>query len=144
MLSSMFDSTTIPVLEQVVNFTEARHGVLAGNVANLDTPGYRTRDLSPELFRERLQEAVEAQHAQPSSTYGSAERYGPLDHNRAMDAFRDVKESMKSILFHDNSDVSLERQVTEIAKNQLEHDLAVSIMSAQFRLLRTAISERLA
>ena len=47
MLSSMFQSSTIPVLEQVVNFTEARHGVLAGNVANLDTPGYKTRDLSP-------------------------------------------------------------------------------------------------
>ena len=40
-----------PVLEQVVNFTEARHGVLAGNIANLDTPGYKTRDLSPELFQ---------------------------------------------------------------------------------------------
>ena len=42
----------MPVLEQVVNFTEARHGVLAGNIANLDTPGYKTRDLSPALFQE--------------------------------------------------------------------------------------------
>ena len=55
MLSSMFQSSTLPVLEQVVNFTEARHGVLAGNIANLDTPGYKTRDLSPELFQERLE-----------------------------------------------------------------------------------------
>src|SRR4030042_4347215 len=77
MLSSLFSSTTIPVLEQVVNFTEARHGVLAGNIANLDTPGYRTRDLSPELFQQRLQKAIEAQHTRPSPTYGSAERYGP-------------------------------------------------------------------
>ena len=32
-------------------FTEARHSVLAGNVANLDTPGYKTRDLSVETFQ---------------------------------------------------------------------------------------------
>jgi flagellar basal-body rod protein FlgB len=132
------------VLEQVVNFTEARHGVLAGNIANLDTPGYRTRDLSPELFQQRLQKAIEARDEPPSTTYGSAERYGSLNATRAMDPFRDVKDSMKSILFHDDSDVSLEQQVTEISKNQMEHDLAVSIMSAQFRLLRAAITERLA
>ena len=55
MLSSLFQSSSLPVLEQVVNFTEARHGVLAGNIANLDTPGYKTRDLSPALFQQRLQ-----------------------------------------------------------------------------------------
>ena len=65
MLSSLFRSSTIPVLEQVVNFTEARHGVLAGNIANLDTPGYRTRDLSPELFQDRLKEAIDTRYQPP-------------------------------------------------------------------------------
>src|SRR5690349_14470935 len=59
MMSSMFDASTLPLLEQVVNFTEARHGVLAGNIANLDTPGYRTRDLSSEEFQGRLEKAIE-------------------------------------------------------------------------------------
>ncbi|HEX6961110.1 MAG TPA: flagellar basal body protein, partial [Lacipirellula sp.] len=59
MVPSMFSSGSLPLLEQVVNFTEARHGVLAGNIANLDTPGYRARDLSPEEFQERLKDAVE-------------------------------------------------------------------------------------
>ena len=45
MSMGIFQSTTIPVLEQVVNFTEARHTVLAGNLANLHTPGYQARDL---------------------------------------------------------------------------------------------------
>ena len=58
MLSNMFESTTIPVLEQVVNFTQARHGVLAGNIANIDTPGYKTRDISPDEFQARLDEAI--------------------------------------------------------------------------------------
>ena len=56
---SLFDSSTVPVLQRVVEFTEARHGVLAGNIANLDTPGYKTRDLSPELFTAKLKQAID-------------------------------------------------------------------------------------
>jgi flagellar basal-body rod protein FlgB len=150
MLSSIFQSTTIPVLEQVVNFTEARHGVLAGNIANLDTPGYKTRDLSPELFQERLKDAVDARRE--SAPAGSASPgFGVSESvqterrtERQAKAFRKVEESMKSILRHDNSDVSMERQINEIVKNQQQHNLAINIMSAQFRLLRAAITERVA
>lgn len=58
MIDKMFNSTTIPVLEQVMNFSQARHAVLAGNIANMDTPGYRVRDLSPEKFEAKLKEAL--------------------------------------------------------------------------------------
>ena len=66
MLDSLFSNSTLPMLEQVVGFTQARHGVLAGNIANLDTPGYHTRDLSPEMFEKQLKQAVTAQHAAQS------------------------------------------------------------------------------
>ena len=55
---------------------------------------------------------------------------------------RQVRESLKSIQFLDGSDVGIEQQVTEVAKNQFLHNLSVSIMNSQFRLLQTAISER--
>ena len=149
MLSSIFQSSTIPVLEQVVNFTEARHGVLAGNIANLDTPGYRTRDLSPALFQERLQQAIKTRHEPPAPTYsdsfGVSTTYeSDRRADRQLQAFRKVEESMKSILRHDDADVSMEQQINQIVKNQQQHSLAINIMSAQFRLLRAAITERVA
>ncbi len=64
MKPGMFNGTTIPVLEQVVNFAQARHGVLAGNVANMDVPGYKTQDLSQDLFQERLKDAVAQRNTQ--------------------------------------------------------------------------------
>jgi flagellar basal-body rod protein FlgB len=147
-LSSLFRSTTIPVLEQVVNFTEARHGVLAGNVANLDTPDYTTRDLSPALFQKRLKEAIEVRHRPATKAYGATEGLGDMQTNRQADqeltAFQKVEESMTSILRHDEADVGMEQQINEIVKNQQQHNLAVNIMSAQFRLLRAAITERAA
>jgi flagellar basal-body rod protein FlgB len=151
MLPSLFDSTSIPLLEQVVNFTEARHGVLAGNIANLDTPGYRTRDLSPELFQQRLRDAVESQRsASTSPTYGSPGNYGPLSprdtriERNDFQGLHEVANSVKGMLRHDENNVGLEKQVNEMVKNQVEHNLAISVMTAQFRLLRAAVTERVA
>jgi flagellar basal-body rod protein FlgB len=147
MIESLFQSTTIPVLEQVVGFTQARHGVLAGNVANLDTPGYKTRDLSPALFEEKLREAVEKRrepvprNSLPQS-YGYDSTQVRKSQRSSMDDFRDVQASLKSILYHDESDVAIEKQVTEMAKNQSRHNLALSLMISQFQLLEAAISER--
>ena len=153
MLSTLFGTSSVPLLEQVVNFTEARHGVLAGNIANLDTPGYKTRDLSPELFQQKLREAVQTSHASSAPAYGygnygsfaspqSASSVSRGDRNFA--AFDQVKDSYKSVLRHDGVNVSMENQINQIVKNQQEHNLAVGILSNQFRLLRAAISERVA
>ena len=143
MLSSIFDSSTAGMLEQVVNFTQARHGVLAGNIANIDTPGYKTRDLSPEQFQKRLKEAVDyRRQAAQSPTYAINAQLAGRQPATGHDGMDQVRESMKSILYHDNSDLSIEHQVTEISKNQAQHNLALSLMTAQFRLLRAAITER--
>ena len=143
MLSSIFDSSTVPVLEQVVNFTQARHGVLAGNIANLDTPGYKTRDISPDEFQNRLQEAVESRREKAlSPTYEINARLAGRNTATGFDGMDKVRESAKSILYHDNSDVSIEQQVAEISKNHALHNLALNIMTAQFRLMRAAITER--
>jgi len=144
MLSSLFDASTIPMLEQVVHFTQARHGVLAGNIANLDTPGYKTRDLSPVNFQNQLKEAIKSQQstAQTPSYAINAELAGKLNESTRHDEWHKVRETTKDILYHDNSDVGIEQQITEIAKNQGQHNMALTIMNSQFRLLRAAITER--
>jgi flagellar basal-body rod protein FlgB len=145
----MFGNSTIPMLEQVVQFTQARHGVLAGNLANMDTPGYRTADLSTERFQAKLREAIEARDNR--GIRARNERYAGITSSSSspfaeadFDEFGEVKETMQSILHHDNSNVSLEKQVTELAKNQADHNLAITLLTSQMRLLQTAISERVA
>jgi flagellar basal body rod protein FlgB len=53
-----------------------------------------------------------------------------------------VTDSLAGILRHDENNTSIEQQVTEIAKNQAQHNMALSLMTAQMRLLRAAITER--
>ena len=117
MLSTMYQASTIPVLEQVLKFTEARHSVLAGNIANVDTPGYKTRDLSPALFQERLREAIQSRQQPTSPRYDG---YSTYDTSRTAettrDVFQKVEDSMNSILRHDDGDVH--RQIQRRVRRQ--------------------------
>jgi len=135
-LGSIFQSTTIPTLEQVVQFAQARHNVLAGNVANLDVPGYRARDLSVSDFQTRLKEAIQTQRQPPVFQSPGETIFQP---NRTM---AEVSQENRTILRHDDGNVGLEHEVTEMVKNQIQHNLALAIMASQFRLLQAAISER--
>lgn len=136
MLPQLFGSTNIPVLAEVLNFAQARHTVLAGNVVNVNTPGYRLRDLSETAFQEKLQEAIRLSQstAQPVSP--------GLAHTEPGDPLREVRRSLENIIYHDDTNIDLEKQITEINKNQILHNFALTVMTDQFRLLESAISER--
>ena len=136
MLPNLFNSTTIPALGEVLNFAQARHTVLAGNIANVNTPGYRLRDLSPTEFQQRLKEAIAASRkaSQPLSPGLACSEPG--------DPMRQVRASLENIVYHDDTNIDLEKQVAEMTKNQLLHNFALTVMTDQFQLLQTAISER--
>jgi flagellar basal-body rod protein FlgB len=136
MLPHLFASTNIPVLAEVLNFTQSRHTVLAGNVANVNTPGYRLRDLSEATFQEKLKEAIE------KSKTASRPLSPGLTESESGDPLREVRGTLENILYHDDTNIDLEKQVTEMSKNHLLHNFALTVMTDQFQLLQTAISER--
>ncbi len=138
MLSSLFQSTTIPVLQEVVSFSQARHAVLAGNIANIDTPGYQARDLSVEDFQARLKQAIEDRD-QPQV---ADDKYMVPAGETALapkPLMAEVAKSSRSILRHDMGNVDMESQVSEMVKNHMQHNLALTILSDQFRQLQLAI-----
>lgn len=137
MLRTMFDSTTIPVLQETIRFAQARHEILAGNVANMDVPGYQVRDLSVDAFQKKLRDALELRREQATSEVSPG-----ILNTETDDPLREVRDSMKSILYHDKSNVGLEQQVAELSKNQFLHNLSISVLGSQFRILQAAVTER--
>ncbi|MCL4192100.1 MAG: flagellar basal body rod protein FlgB [Thermoguttaceae bacterium] len=136
MFDALLQQTTLPILEQVVNFNQARHTILAGNIANMDTPGYQARDLSVGDFQGRLKKAIQSRQQRVAAlSPGDIAALAP-------DNLAEVARESQPILYHDGSNDGVEHQVTEMVKNQMQHNLALSIMGSQFRLLQTAISER--
>ncbi|QDV27623.1 flagellar basal body rod protein FlgB [Aureliella helgolandensis] len=134
MWDSWLSNSTLPALEQSATFAQKRHMLLAGNIANLDTPGYQTRDISIEDFHASLREAIESKHA--------PEVYRSPGSNAVLpDQMEKVRDVTKQILYHDGSDVSVEEQVTEISKNQAMHNMSIALMRSQLRTLQAAIRE---
>lgn len=131
---NVLQNKTITALEQTISFAQRRHELLAGNIANLDTPEYRARDLDEGDFQNALRETLDS--TSPRDLVSSA-RPGTRD-----DRLSGPRNAMEQVVFHDGSDVSLESQVTEMSKNKHLHNLAITTMRSQFSLMRAAITER--
>ncbi len=139
MYESLFRATTLPMLQQVVSFTQARHQVLASNIANLDVPGYRAKDLPVGEFQRQLAEAIRQRHEPtPFRSPGEPDSVSLTGRLEPVE----LQDLPEMILYHDDSTKGLEYQVSEMLKNQMQHNLAISLMTHQFNLLRAAINER--
>lgn len=165
MLDSIIGSTTIPLLEQMARFGERRQEVLAGNLANIDTPGYRMRDLPVEKFHEALRQAVasgRSQHGDNSLPLsasqssrapipgGAATPYQPSKVPApplpAAELFPDslfqaVESPPQNLTFQDANNRSIEVQSMQMVRNAMLQQYAVEVMNSQLRMLEVAISE---
>lgn len=148
MFPNMFSSPVLKSLEQTAEFTERRHAILAGNIANMDTPDYQTMDLSVDTFQTNLRSAIQAerqsQNLAPGMRLGLlgsvAEAANPDILAAKEVAVQKVRDSMRQVVYHDGSDDSLELQATQMVKNQSMHTAAIAMMRAQFRQLQMAIA----
>jgi flagellar basal-body rod protein FlgB len=149
MFNALFDSTPIPLLQKVASFTERRHEVLTGNIANVSTPDYQTRDLPVAAFQEALKEAAQRLH------YAAGESDRPGDgllDPRSTAALEDLFPSYLfqsvesaapgSITFQDGNNRNIEAEVMEMTKNSLLQNTAIELMSVQMSRLQAVISER--
>lgn len=130
-IDHLMNQGSSPLVEQWLKFTEARHLVLAEDIANVDVPNYRQRDLSLSRFRSLMQQRVEAREAAPPGTV------------RFDDLGQEIENPTRNILFHDGGNRSMEQLMSEHAKNALMHQLAVELLKKQFAGLEMALRERM-
>ncbi len=144
MWNGIFQQTTLPAIEQTLFFTERRHAIFGQQ--RRQRRHSRLSDTRP--IGRCLSNRAQRSHGGPAypSVTGDApfrpNRNGPdVQHVARDQAMHHVRESMKQILYHDGSDVGLETQVTEIAKNHSMHSMMVGILRNQFHQLQMAIAE---
>ena len=59
-LNGLTDGGALPAIEALARFTAARQRLIAGNVANMDTPGYTPMDADPKAFQAQIARAIDA------------------------------------------------------------------------------------
>ena len=138
-ITAITNRGNIPVLEKTMAFAEARQLVLAENIANIETPGYRTRHLDPALFQRALSRALDRRGGDPRQPL-AIERTAQfrLDAEGRLQA-TPATEPPDNILFHDRTNARIERLMTDLADNQQVHNLAGHLLKECFDRLKTAI-----
>jgi flagellar basal-body rod protein FlgB len=111
---------TPPILSQLENFlslSNRRQTVIASNMANIDTPGYRTQDMN---FQQELGRAMNA------SAGGEVH---PVVH------------SVGGLLERpDGNNVDLDRESLLLSETQLQYQLGTQLLKQRFHQLLTAIN----
>jgi flagellar basal-body rod protein FlgB len=130
------------VLARAAIFGERRHDVLVGNVANIDTPTYKTRDLDTEGFQRALEAAVQSRRSPAPAMDYSTHPY--LNDSASRNSLHDpILATPRNITFQDGNNRSIEQEMAALSKNIMRQSFLIQVMSAQFAQLETVISERL-
>jgi len=127
--------TGISRLKQALDAYSLRQRVIAENIANVQTPGYRGRRLS---FEENLQRAFRRRI--PLAKVPQPPRSIPVG-QISVQPFR-VVESMDD---YDNgvNNVNLEKEMTEMVKTNLSYSLVARVLKGRIEMIHSAITGKL-
>ena len=107
----------------LLNAEDRTYRVVANNLANVDTPGYRTKRVR---FADELSKLLDSRGDMLPGRTITTEMWRPM--------YRDVS--------NDGNDVTLEREIVELNKNQLRMRVYLAVLDGRIRKLRLAIDGR--
>ncbi len=138
-LSSVTDRGAMPALATTLAYNQARLKMIAENIANIHTPGYRAKQLDRQAFQGALRKALDARASDPAKSLAvkvdhevRTNRQGHLDVTPA-------EKPVENVLFHDGTNFSIERQMADLAETGMMHDLATALLRERFEDLRKVI-----
>ena len=113
----LFDTVHV-ALERALSGSALRHEALAENLANVNTPGYRRKDVD---FQGALRSAMESGKSAVSDT--------------TMETVTDASAPMRA----DGNSVDVDAEAAGLAKNGLEYQALTSVLRSRDDILRSAM-----
>ena len=115
---SMIDTPGIAALNRFLDVDVFRNQLVTSNLANIDTPGYRTQDIN---FSQELERSQNQLHEAD---------------------FTPMARQVRGLLARpDGNNVSLERESLLLAETQLRFNIGVQLLKVEFHRLSSAIHE---
>ena len=134
-ITGLFDQT-LATLEKSADLRVQRHNLISANIANIDTPHYRSFDIMVEEEIKKMTAPVETL---PMARTDSG--HLPIEiAAAASSAPAPVAEPPQAVsLRQDGNSVDLDREMTKLGQNQLLYDAAMEILKRKFEGLKNAI-----
>jgi flagellar basal-body rod protein FlgB len=144
----IFDAT-LGRLERALDVRLVRHNVLAGNLANVDTPGYKPKDVDFAAEMASTSAATSASGSRGSQAGPSATAATASGHMRTTvgsgigGAAGDVtiREAEGETALLDDNRVDLDRTMADLATNGMQYGAGARVASKKLAILRYVASD---
>ena len=131
MLNLVGQDRTFKMLESTMDLASARHSLIASNVANVDTPGYKAKDMAfAKELKAVLRQVVE-KDMDPASS-GSFE-YQEVVRPR-------IFEVADVIARQDGNTVDIDKEMGKLAKTKSTYSRAITFYTMKLKMLKKAVS----
>jgi len=134
---SFNDVPLLNIMQAKMKYLSARQSVLAQNVANLDTPAYKAKDVAPPDFKamafptkQKLSGGVEL--ATTNSKHIAA---APVNGGGGEVVTRDSTYELKP----DGNNVSIEEEMAKIADTQADYNKVLNLYSKTMSMFKIAL-----
>lgn len=124
--------TTFTTLEQALAYSSAKNRTIASNIANVDTPRYKSKDVT---FKQTLNQAMK----QPLYAKRTHEQHVPFDKN-IHQPYQIVTKNHTSYN-HNGNNVDIDKEMAALAQNQIFYQGLVDRMNGKFNSIQTVIRE---
>ena len=119
-------SDVIKILEQVIQQTSVRHGVLASNIANVDTPNYRAKDIK---FGQVLDDELALAGTDPKHMKTAADRSKSGSTYMAEDTQP----------WADNNNVEMDLEVAKMTENAMLFQAGITLLEKKVTQFKSAL-----
>jgi len=135
LIDRLLFSDPVPLMmSKALDFQSQRHLLVSSNISNLDTPGYKAKDID---FKGALQDAMGRGGLTVNKTHSG--HLGPgMDSLRSLQA--QVYEEPDAARSNGNN-VNIDKEMTKLAENQIAYSATAQLMGKRGSTIRAAIRE---
>jgi flagellar basal-body rod protein FlgB len=137
----MFDSSrsmqTLNILNKGLNTAVMRHQTISNNIANLNTPHYKRKEVN---FEGELHRALYGPKPMPANK--TNERHIQFKGEITLDQVKPKLHFEKDTFTrNDTNNVDLNQEMAELAKNNMMYDAIVTRIAGKFSSLKSVITK---
>jgi len=129
----MFDRVGVPKFGKYLDLTSFRHKLISDNIANVSTPGYRSRDIDFKAEFERL--TGRSHHLAGAVTHPN---HIPLGSHTN----RPPKVQQEKVAEGNMNSVDIDREVSLLARNELMFTVGARLLQKKFAGLKNVITSK--
>ena len=130
----LVEDTTLAALDHYMARLAKRQTIVASNLANMDTPGYKAKDVSFHLTLNELL-ALEQAHNAPSRREQGGEQWSflPIRH--------DVFEVQGLAERADGNNVNLDQELLKLGETAFGYSMMIQLLRSKLRTIASSINE---